>query len=86
MTATAFPPVRFVCRDGRTIETFVRRDRIDTGVSTRRAWGWRVRRSGRVVTTNGQAIQRYRAIDQAAQAAGPGARREVWDGQKWRRP
>lgn len=66
--------VTIVARDGRTFELFRRNDQIRRPSGTRPAYGWRTRRNGRVIATNGQALERYRAIRQAKTGAGPGAR------------
>lgn len=60
-----YGPVTFVSADGTTtVEAHKRADG---------AWGWTKRRSGRKVGTNGQGIQRCRAVAQARREAGEGA-------------
>lgn len=57
-----YGPVTFECADGSTVEAHKRADG---------QWGWTKRsRNGRKIATNGQGIQRVRAIEAARRESG----------------
>jgi hypothetical protein len=59
-----YPPIIVTSADGVTVITVHKREDGE--------WGWTAKRGGRKVGTNGQGLQRVRAIEQAIRTAGTG--------------